>query len=146
MAPTRFQLQWLSFLIHFVEWMARCVCHFEQWQGHFRRCAKAGREPAGPLQKQRAGEGRQRHFHWFFNGLKQTCEKTMFSRKSFLEKHKGVFSLIFSGFKRRTEPIGHWRLRASTRQKKHISFDSMQKMTFERITFKNAGPDLDREV
>jgi hypothetical protein len=55
------------------------------------------RRPAG-LQKQRAGEGWQRHFHGFLKGLKQTWVKTMFFRKSFLEKYKGGFSLVFKGF------------------------------------------------
>ena len=65
--------------------------------------------------KQRAGEGWQKHFHWFFKGLKQTWVITMFSRRPFWEKYKAVFS---NDLERRSELIDHWRLRAGTRQQK----------------------------
>ena len=70
------------------------------WQGQAvgqRGPTEGQRRLAGP-KGQRAGEGQQRHFHWFLNGLKQTRVKTMFSRRSFLEKYKGCFSLVFKGF------------------------------------------------
>ena len=81
-------------------------------------------------------------FKWFRANL---TENNGFQKVIFWKSIKLFLHVFLNGFKRRSELIGHWRLQAGTRQQ-FFFFEFMQKMTFERITFKNASPDLDREV